>query len=136
MAARRLRVRIPTHHAGQLGLALRACHLADAGRAISLFDDQVLVAEGCDLSQVGDDDDLARCGKTLQTRTNLRCGLPADTSVNLVEDKRRRGLGAPQHQLQGEHDAREFTAGCTLAERARGRVRVRLEAEDNRLAAV
>ena len=49
MAARRLRVRIPTHHAGELSLAVGARDLADVRRAVVLFDDEVLVAKGRDL---------------------------------------------------------------------------------------
>ena len=113
-----------------------SAHFTNLRRPVAFLDDEMLVTKRSNLSQVRHDDDLARCGKTLQTRTNLRCGLPADTSVNLVEDKRRRGLGAPQHQLQGEHDARELATRGPLTERTGRSMRMRLQAEDNALTPV
>ena len=136
MAARRLRVRIPTHHSGEFRLALRPRHLSDARCAVVFLDDEVLVPEGGDLRQVGDDDDLPAGSEPLEPRPHLGRRLPADAGVDLVENKGGGGLGAPQHELEGEHDAGQLAAGGSLTKRASGGVRMRLETENDRFASV
>ena len=51
-------MRIPTHHAGEFSLALVSTDFANLRSPVVLFDDEVLVAESRDLSEVRDDDDL------------------------------------------------------------------------------
>ena len=95
-----------------------------------------MVPEGGDLRQVGDDDDLPTRSEPLEPRPHLGRRLPADAGVDLVENKGGRGLGASQHEFEGEHDAGQLAAGGSLTEGARGGVRMRLEPEHDRFASV
>ena len=58
VAARRSRVRIPTHHAGQFGFAVRTAHFVHLRGPIVLLDDEVLIAKSRDLGQVRHDNHL------------------------------------------------------------------------------
>ena len=60
MAARRSRVRIPTHHSSQFSFACITVHFAHGGRPVVLFDDEVLVPKRGNLGKVSHDDNLTR----------------------------------------------------------------------------
>ena len=84
MAARRSRVRIPTHHARQFGFARLPAHFTNLRRPVAFLDDEVLVPKRSNLSQVRHDDDLARCGESLQPCAYLRRCLPADATITAM----------------------------------------------------
>ena len=63
-------------------------------------------------------------GQPRQPPADLARGLPADAGVDLVEDHDRHRVGAGEHDLDGEHDARELTAGGALVHRPRRRAGV------------
>src|SRR5699024_6557307 len=65
---------------------------------------------GCDLRQVGDDDDLGVAGEFGQAAADLDGGLASDSGVDLVEDVGGDGLPGRADDFDGEHDAGELTA--------------------------
>ena len=87
--------------------------------SLGLAHHQVLVGEGGDLRQVGDDQDLGGPGQRGQPPADLDRRLAADAGVDLVEDQRRHRVGARQHDLDREHDPRQLAAGRALLQRPR-----------------
>ena len=90
-----------------------------------LGDDVVLVCKRRDLRQVRDDDDLRVTGELGDPAGDRRARRAADTLVDLVEHDCAvmtcRGVGAMIDAFEREQDARELSAGCDAAERARAR---------------
>ena len=71
------------------------------------------------LGAVGDDEDLAVAGQSLQTFADGMSGRPADAAVDLVEDQAPLRVDAGKHHLDGEQEARQFAAGSDAPDRSR-----------------
>ena len=84
------------------------------------LDDQVPVGVGRDLGEVGDHDTWACRASARQPGPDVEGRPAADPGVDLVEDEgRHRGDLGGRGDLDGEHDARQLTAGCRLGHRPR-----------------
>jgi len=125
VAERRLHVGI-AEHARQLTppvFPLYHAHVARRNPAMrSLRHHEVMVGVGSDLGQVCDDEDLparapAPCDRG-ECVAHPAPDLPADPLVDLVEHQRGHGVVLGQHDLQGEHQAGQLTAGSDFRKRA------------------
>ncbi len=89
-----------------------------AGAAIpGLFADlQVMVAEGGDLGQVGDADDLPLAGQFAQLAADDFRHPSADAHIDLVEYQGGNGRAAGADHLDRQADARQFAARGDLAQ--------------------
>src|SRR5690606_35224576 len=92
-------------HPGQLAhpaLVVERDHAAAHHAAVAgLLHHQVLVGEGGDLRQVGDDDHLGGAGQPGEPAPDLHRGLATHPGVDLVEDERGHRVGAGEHHLDG-----------------------------------
>ena len=94
------------------------------------------VGIGRDLRQVRDAHDLVVAREAPQQPTDRIRRAPADAGIHLVEDERRRLVGARQHGLERQRDARQLAAGRDARQRPRRLSRVGLETELDRVHAV
>ena len=94
-------------------------HAADGAKYCFLFLHLVVRgAEGGDLRQVGNADDLTAVGTHLLHHLGHLFGhLAADTRVDLVEDDGGQLDGTADHGFQGEHHTGYLTAGGHLRDR-------------------
>ena len=99
MSARRLRVRIPTHHARKLSGTFFTLKHVDRGSAIQLLDVEMMISIGSDLRKVSHDNDLMMLSKPSKSSTDLHCRFPADSRVNLIENESDIAVGLPQNHL-------------------------------------
>ena len=106
-------------HLGNFGDALvggELLHVArGALRRLFLRHAVVMAAEGGNLGQVGNGDDLSLvAAHLLHDLCHLLGNLAADARVYLVEDDGGKLHGSADHRLQRQHDARYLAARCHL----------------------
>ena len=99
MPARRLRVRIPTHHARKLSGAFFTFKHADRSPAIQLLDVEMMISIGSNLCKVSHDNNLMMIGESSKARANLHCRFPANSRVNLIKNEGDITVGLPQNHL-------------------------------------
>jgi hypothetical protein len=81
----------------------------------------VPIGERRHLRKVRHDQHLVLAGQPGQPPADLDRRLPADPGVDLVEHQRGWAADAGEHDLDGEHHARQLTARGALLQRLRGR---------------
>ena len=85
--------------------------------ANGLRDKQVPIGPGGDLREVSDDEHLMPHCNIRECTSHLSANLSADAVIDLVEDQRRYRVLAREHNLEGEHQARQFAPGGHARER-------------------
>jgi hypothetical protein len=89
----------------------------------------VLIGVRGDLRQVRHADDLMVAADVPQEPPDRVGRAPADSGVDLIEDQRRRVVGAGKHGFQGKRDARHLPAGRDARQRPRRLAWIRREQE-------
>ena len=89
-----------------------------------------------DLRRMGYDENLQAGAEALQPLADRRGDGAADAAVDLVEDQGRHRGGAGEHQLQGQHEARQLAARGDARERAERRSGIGGDLEMDALAAM
>ena len=86
---------------------------------LQLLDAQMAVGIGRDLRQMRDAYDLVVARQAPQHPTDWIRRAPTDARIHLVEDERGRVVGACQHRLERQRDARHLAARGDAGQRAR-----------------
>ncbi len=120
-------------HPGQFphpaGIVERHHSAAGHRTVVSLRHHQVPVREGRNLRQVSDTDHLMGPREPSQPAADLDRGTPTHPGVDLVEHHCRGRVGGGEHDLDGQHDPRQLTAGGPLVHRACRCARMRHQAQ-------
>ena len=109
------------HHGCQLenaGFTLEGFHLGGGAPGMHMFLHAiVLLAEGCQLRQVGDAQHLVLAGQVAQLAAYHSAHAPANALVDLIEDQGGHLVGACQHIFDRQHEPRGFATGGRFHQR-------------------